>query len=398
MSLSGVQLDIGILNHPEIALGKINYRNSKNNSLLWFVAPPEAGKIRYLGWEDVYMSRFKETHYYTSANNSDIGCKTEYENNPYRNVYVCEVPGYIPARLPLPSSSQKIPRVIFVSWMTRKLSYAQFTSLMAILAHNPEYELIFMIDHEIDQYVCSNYPNYVAQFSKLQAGAARVDVWRMMVMYQYGGVYLDFDNTAIGHIPIQGTESLAATVRCDYTHSTKKVYGILEHWSFAIVPRHPLINRTLEIIKRNILDPTLIESPELISLVDSFTMRLTGPVPFQQAFHELLNEAQCTKVDGWKYCEAVQEPVKWCNITKFEMLFGIVNVLSYNFGQTMLMKVLVKDDFLAALRHYDDKGVRILDHPRADFCSDDSYSRTIAFHASHWNKSVVKKNSGNYDK
>jgi Glycosyltransferase sugar-binding region containing DXD motif len=371
--------------HASTVLGQLNFTS---NGLLWFVPPPPSP--RFLGWEDNFIQQFKKQHYKTSTNTSDLHCKVEKDNNPYQNCYVCEVPGYIPARMPLPSSSQQIPRVIFVSWSTRKLQVMQFISIMTILAHNPEYELIFMVDHEIDQYVCANYPDYVPYFSKLVSGAARVDVWRMMVIYKYGGVYLDFDNTAVGHIPVQSSDSFASSVRCDFSQSRKHIRGILEHWSFAAIPKQILMNRTLEIIKQNIIDPSRIEDPLLKKVVASKTQRLTGPVPFQEALHELLHEAQCELQHGnsQTFCPALQDPTRWCNMTKFESLFGSFHNLQHNFGQSMLMKTVITHSSLT--KRYDNQPL-LLPQPRREFCTNKSFAQTLAVQEDEWNKQVRRK-------
>jgi Glycosyltransferase sugar-binding region containing DXD motif len=375
----------------ESALAQLNFTS---NNLLWFVPRPPSP--RFLGWEDIFMRQFKEIHYTTSENSSDLACYVDEENNPYPNIYVCEVPGYIPARMPLPPSSQRIPRVIFVSWYTRKLHVMQFISIMSILAHNPEYELIFMVDHEIDRYVCANYPEYVSEFSRLKSGAARVDVWRMMVMYQYGGVYLDFDNTAVGHIPIQGNDTIVTSVRNDFTHSRKNIFGILEHWAFAIAPKSLLVNRTLDIIKQNIKDPSRIDDPFLKKQVESETMRLTGPVPFQEALHELLHEAECEKEHNHRqtYFPALKHPARWCNMTKFTSFFGSFRSVQNDFGKSMLMKTVIRDEigFVIQKQHYDGAPV-LLPQPPANFCTNESFARTTALHEIEWNESVMKKKS-----
>lgn len=133
------------------------------DDLVWYAPRPLVARLE--GWEDGFMWKWKESHYNPAQR---LLCQTSEEGTPYDFDLLCPVPAYVPARLPLPQSSQLIPRVIFISWTTRILGRSVFTSVMTILHHNPEYELIFFDDDDIDRFVCQNYPDIVPHFSKLR--------------------------------------------------------------------------------------------------------------------------------------------------------------------------------------------------------------------------------------
>jgi hypothetical protein len=148
------------------------------DELVWYAPRPLVARLG--GWEDDFMRKWKESQYNPAQR---LSCQISNEGTPYDFDLLCPVPAYVPARLPLPQSSQLITRVIFISWTTRILGRSFFTSVKTILHHNPEYELIFFDDDDdIDRFVCQNYPDLVPHFSKLRSGASRVDVWRMMVI------------------------------------------------------------------------------------------------------------------------------------------------------------------------------------------------------------------------
>jgi len=361
-----------------------------DREFFWYQPKPE--KPPFVGWEDDFMWEFKRKHYKGSQQKL-ADCELS-QDHPYDHHYVCEVNAYIPARAPMDPTSQTIPRIIFVSWITRKITVQQYTSIMAVLAHNPEYELVFMVDHEVDQFVCADYPDEAPEFSKLMSGAARTDLWRMMIMYRYGGVYFDFDNTSIGHLPIPANASLVSGRRC-YSHLPTKVRGLLEHWSFAIRPRHRLMERAIQIILDNIKDPARIDTKEHTDATVSYTVRLTGPMPFQQALHDLLVEADCRKNDMGHYCNpgALNDPEKFCNYDKFMQVFGgEVHLLGGDMERTSLVKILHEDkNGLPQTYHYDHEDYKPLQKPRGDFCTEVSFNNTQAIESQKWELGIKKK-------
>jgi mannosyltransferase OCH1-like enzyme len=83
---------------------------------------------------------------------------------------------------------QRIPRTIFLTWKMRKLGQILFTSLMTIVSHNSEYEVILFGDHDMEWFVCHQFAKSVTRYSispylysKLIAGAARADVFCIML-------------------------------------------------------------------------------------------------------------------------------------------------------------------------------------------------------------------------
>ena len=100
------------------------------------------------------MLRWKAEQFDPSA--SSPRCIMAGRDTPYDDGVLCEMPGYIPARL-VDGKKPKIPRVIFLSWFTRKIGRAMFTSIMSLVSLNPEYEVVSLIEKSL---VCSNEVRY----------------------------------------------------------------------------------------------------------------------------------------------------------------------------------------------------------------------------------------------
>ena len=364
------------------------------DDLLWIVPRPR--EPRHLGWEDDFMKRWKKEQYDPSQR---LYCVNEGENSPYRHPLVCHIPGYVPARMPLSPQSQDIPRVIFLSWVTRQLGRSIFTSILSVIHHNPEYEIIFFTDDDVDRIICEIFPDMAPYLSGLQVGAARIDVWRMLMIERYGGVYIDMDLSSVGHLPIGSRDSVVTGVGC-WGHLPTQRNGVLEHWSLAFTPHHQLIKTTLEYIRDNLRHPnnTHMIGENATKAMGSFVMRLTGPVPYQRALHQLLDESSCRLV-GKSFCPAIRNPKLYCDYPKFQSLFGNTKILTIDFNITFTQKLLDNNDerYFLGHAHYDRvKVVYTFPHNEShahDFCSNESRAIRRANVDKMWHDRIKAKKS-----
>ncbi|MEN0001341.1 MAG: glycosyltransferase [Pseudomonadota bacterium] len=54
----------------------------------------------------------------------------------------------------------------------------------------------FMTDQQADKFINDNFPGRISDaYNSLKNGAARADIWRLLVLHKYGGIYLDIDAT-----------------------------------------------------------------------------------------------------------------------------------------------------------------------------------------------------------
>ncbi|MDR3449268.1 MAG: glycosyltransferase [Alphaproteobacteria bacterium] len=58
----------------------------------------------------------------------------------------------------------------------------------------PTYEYNLYDDDDCDKFVEKNYPGEIwGAFKRLRVGAARADLWRILVLLKHGGIYIDID-------------------------------------------------------------------------------------------------------------------------------------------------------------------------------------------------------------
>lgn len=130
---------------------------------------------------------------------------------------------------------------------------------------NPEYEYRFYNDttDRID-YIKRYEPDLLSTYESILPGAFKADLFRYLVLYHEGGVYLDDKSTII--------EPLRTFIKSDkqYVAFLDVSKGACFNGFIAVTPKHPIMREMIDRIKRNVktkhyginaLDPT---GPQLL--------------------------------------------------------------------------------------------------------------------------------------
>lgn len=139
---------------------------------------------------------------------------------------------------------QQIPRII---WQTAKST--PHTSALPLIDtwknNNPGYHYAFVDDVACDRFIKHNFTReFYEMYSSLPVGVMKADVWRVAVVYVYGGVYADIDCECM--VPINTWISNHSLVVAVETGA-----GALANFTFAAKPKHPallsVLNRFMEL-------------------------------------------------------------------------------------------------------------------------------------------------------
>ena len=88
----------------------------------------------------------------------------------------------------------KIPRTIWQTNFTNKVTLPVYLNYLFNRLFAAHFFYRFMNTEQRHQFVLENFPGRISQaYSKIQIGAAQADFWRLLVLYKYGGVYMDID-------------------------------------------------------------------------------------------------------------------------------------------------------------------------------------------------------------
>lgn len=92
------------------------------------------------------------------------------------------------------SHQGKIPRLIFQSWKTNELGPSLCRLVLKWSEMNPDYDYLLFDDASVDKFVMAEYGKEIfGSYACVAVGAAKCDVWRLLVVYLFGGVYFDAD-------------------------------------------------------------------------------------------------------------------------------------------------------------------------------------------------------------
>lgn len=162
-----------------------------------------------------------------------------------------------------------IPTIL---WQTYKTEYPPEQSRESIktwLTLNPNFEWCYMDDLACDAFIKDHFSDeFYQMYCSLPLGVMRADVWRVCVVYIYGGVYADVDTRCLKPIE-QWIKPEYDLVTCVETE-----WGALVNFTFAACPKHPALYSVLETFLRQ------YNRPEYLSTSDGQPVQSFGANAF----------------------------------------------------------------------------------------------------------------------
>jgi mannosyltransferase OCH1-like enzyme len=140
--------------------------------------------------------------------------------------------------------TRKIPRHIHVSFNQRCVPDELAFNIQLWKEALPDHSFFFHNDEAVERLLQQAY--WDEEFPDLRRalqcvkfkGAMKIDVWRILILYLFGGLYTDIDVTP-------GTWFNTSTIHPNDTFfSLSDAYDRPSQWLFAMTPRHPIAQLT----------------------------------------------------------------------------------------------------------------------------------------------------------
>jgi hypothetical protein len=169
------------------------------------------------------------------------------------------------------ADGRKIPRVVHVTSRSRCMTkeFAENIDKWRFKDHS-----LFMHDDDAMDKLLNRYWPEFPQLQQVQkclnfGGAVKADIWRALILYEYGGIYTDIDNAPnkFNDTTIQPEDDAFFVI---------EVLGTPSQWFMALSPRHPMMYMTITAILKNILG---IDDTGMLRVVWT-----TGPGAVMEAF------------------------------------------------------------------------------------------------------------------
>jgi hypothetical protein len=206
--------------------------------------------------------------------------------------------------------SRAIPKLIHQTYSTPKLPDQLSDNVCRLRDLNPEWRYYFWDDISICDFIHDYYGNEILNlYSRINAnyGAARADVFRYFLMYQFGGVYLDIKSAA--DLPLNDVINYYDSfILSQWRNAPGERYerwglhpeidyiprGEYQQWHIIAAPGHPflkaVIGRVLFNIKRYRYDK--------VGYGRLGVLRLTGPIAYTKSIYPILSKYPHRKVQN----------------------------------------------------------------------------------------------------
>jgi len=165
-----------------------------------------------------------------------------------------------------------IPRILHLSERSRCLNRDMYDALEKWKENFPSYSIFFHDDEAVDRLLLSeegvysdwrkDFPDLVEILPCVSQGAMKIDIWRVLVLYKFGGLYFDADI-----VPDKLTEDTINPGSSWF--SLTDAWERPSQWLFAISAGHVSCKNTLQIIAKRVLDQRNIQDINLV--------HVTGP-------------------------------------------------------------------------------------------------------------------------
>ncbi len=155
------------------------------------------------------------------------------------------------SRPPLITSrrASKIPRVIWQTNFTDRCTLPVYLNYLFNRIISPTYAYRFHITERRREFISEHCDaGTLAMYDRLQIGAAQADFWRVIVLHQAGGVYLDIDAHALRPLEFILKDD-------DGEAYVKTRRGDLSNYFMASAPGNPNLERIIAQIRLNIAQP-----------------------------------------------------------------------------------------------------------------------------------------------
>ncbi|WP_375414570.1 glycosyltransferase family 32 protein [uncultured Bradyrhizobium sp.] len=93
-----------------------------------------------------------------------------------------------------PKNAKKIPRIFWQTNHSADVTLSVYVNYLFNRLLTPTFEHRFVSDDECEEFIRENCSSETYDcYSRLQIGAAKADLWRVLVLLHKGGIYLDID-------------------------------------------------------------------------------------------------------------------------------------------------------------------------------------------------------------
>lgn len=185
---------------------------------------------------------------------------------------------------------EKIPKLIIQTWKDHHIPKKYDYDVHSVKMVNPDFKRLFFTDNDIEDFLKKNYPDYYLTYLKLPVLIQKIDFFRYIAVYHFGGFYYDLDMSATYPLndlvyfdavfPIEQVRGSCRKLRWK-TLCNQKVPIVLGNYAFGASPKNPFLKICIDNIHYNI--DKLIETQ---NKTNNYVYSTTGPDYISVLYHK----------------------------------------------------------------------------------------------------------------
>jgi mannosyltransferase OCH1-like enzyme len=192
---------------------------------------------------------------------------------------------------------EPIPKIIIQIWIQKdggklQIPGDQIEYMNKMRQLNPGFQHLFFNNDDVQKFFESNYPEYYDTYKKLPAFIQKLDFFRYLAVYHYGGFYFDMDvdpikpldaditnHHAVFPIDEYGDDRSCSNSRMMATCKKGRPF-LLGQYAFGTTAKHPFLKYVVDKIRNNV--DTYIDVAKQIENAKKehahyFVFKTTGP-------------------------------------------------------------------------------------------------------------------------
>lgn len=202
-------------------------------------------------------------------------------------------------KLPAVPLGAEIPKIIHQTFRSHDLPEELGANVEAIRAMNPGWKHRLYDDADIERFISESYGNEIlAYYHRIDRryGAARADLFRYLLLYRFGGVYLDIKSTTVRPLDemlrpddlylLSHWRNQPGGPRAGWgMHGELEATGRGEYqqWHVICAAGHPFLAAVIERVLQNID----AYRPWREKLGQHAVLQVTGPIAYTRAIHPI---------------------------------------------------------------------------------------------------------------
>ena len=192
-----------------------------------------------------------------------------------------------------------IPKIIIQTWKSNKIPIKYKKYVDSVKKDNSDFTFLFFTDKDIDKFLKKYYPIYYITYLKLPLKIQKIDFFRYVAVYHFGGFYYDLDMESLKSLddlikndvvfPIEQTFK-CGFIRYKYL-CNHKCNIMLGNYAFGAKPNNDFIKIIITNIHDNI-DNIVIEYKNNYNKYQYqyFVYQTTGPDYISLIYHKYKNK------------------------------------------------------------------------------------------------------------